>query len=112
MSAPRLVRYKRPGHLIVADRCEWWMHGHVGRYCVSGVGEYRSEPGAPIQEIGHQRFYEVLVFDHEAEDDRWVELDGLFANDRAEAERAFRDAVAAVKKWPQTGVRPLRLEPR
>lgn len=61
--------FGRPGHYICSARCIFHMHTHVGRYCVSTVGEFHEhhrDPG-PV-EIGDGRLYETMVFALDAND--------------------------------------------
>lgn len=52
------------GHFCASARCRFRMHTHVGRYCVSTVGDYHpagNEDGEP-ETIGVGRLYETMVF--------------------------------------------------
>lgn len=66
----------RPGHFCAAHHCRWWRHDHVGRYCVSSVGEYYPpSAGGSIDEVGHGRLYETMVFDRARRGGRrWSEV--------------------------------------
>jgi hypothetical protein len=91
------VEVEGPGHFIGADRCRFVRHHHIGRYCVSTVGNYRPShsPDAPA-EVGHGRTHETYVFDLERPDDagRWTEARAFVANSDAEAEEAHRQGLA------------------
>lgn len=61
MSARRYLG--TPGHLIVADRCRFHIHTHIGRYCISTVGEFYEKPDSMhMTAIGHGRHYETMAF--------------------------------------------------
>lgn len=89
--------YQRPGHFICADRCKFFRHTHVGRYCVSTVGDMHLTPDGPREEIGWRRFFETMVFDLKARGGvRWREKDASSYNDAHAAELGHE---AMVKKW-------------
>lgn len=51
------------------------MHTHVGRYCISSVGDYwTSGAREPMGGEGEGEWYETMVFDLQSES-RWVEID-------------------------------------
>lgn len=57
------------GHFIGAPDCLFHLSTTIGKYIVSTVGNYRPYRNArgineigKIQEIGHKRFYETMVF--------------------------------------------------
>ncbi len=58
-----------PGHFICAEKCYFRMHTHIGKYCISTVGEmypdsHRSpRPQAEPETIGSGRLYETMVFE-------------------------------------------------
>ncbi len=81
----------------MARKCQWHLHAHVGRYCVSGVGEYRNGDG-PLETVGCDRLYEVMVFDVRRRKARWVELAMFPANSRDSAVVAFERALAWASK--------------
>lgn len=84
-----------PGHFIAAQHCSFIRHTHVGRYCVSTVGEYRvgGKPENPIESIGYGRLYETMVFplDKNDQTQSWESLDFLGYNDDLDAERGHRE---------------------
>lgn len=71
-----IVKINAKGHLIIADDCQWYLHHHVGNYCVSSIGDYRPDgvslelaktytpwsigPNSMIQ-IGMDRWFETRV---------------------------------------------------
>jgi hypothetical protein len=58
--------FGQAGHLCVANWCRFHMHTHVGRYCVSTVGDWHlpqaSEKESEPRDIGYGRLYETMVF--------------------------------------------------
>jgi len=62
------------GHFIHADRCVFHLHTHIGRWCISTVGEYFPNPDDEMQMVDSDHFYETMVFDTQAPD-RWMEID-------------------------------------
>jgi hypothetical protein len=68
------------GHFICASRCNFRMHTHVGKFCVSTVGDFRQErDDVEPTKIGHDRLYETMVFDTSrygdgSDDGRWSEV--------------------------------------
>lgn len=79
-----------PGHFIGAPKCRFHLHTHVGRYCVSSVGDYWPRDAVGAVEIGAGRLYETMVFDLEADEGRWIEIDADGYNDSAQAEMGHR----------------------
>ncbi len=77
------------GHLIVSRRCQFHLHTHVGRRCISTVGEWHpKDPYDPeIEEVGAGRLYETMVFDLDGGENRWTEIGFEGYNDEQEAER-------------------------
>lgn len=81
--------FGQAGHFIAANSCRFHLHTHVGRYCVSTVGDYhpsmmrgRGDTEEP-NTIGLNRFYETMVF--EIRDDgetNGQEIDFVGYNDR------------------------------
>lgn len=104
----RRIECEEPGHHICGDRCAFIRHTHVGRWCISTVGEQRSltNPGA-FEEIGSGRLYETMVFDltrsegelpgrrNEVDSDTYNDCDAATAGHEALVERwAGRSEVA------------------
>lgn len=81
MRATRIVEKKGAGHFIASDRCRFTQHHHVGRYCISTVGDYCPRPGERSP-MGYMwtgdamapAWYETMVFDLRAKTARWREL--------------------------------------
>jgi hypothetical protein len=63
-----------PGHFIGAPDCKFYRHTHVGKWCISTVGDYRPR-GGPRQAIGLGRTYETMVFNMRSRSKRWQEQD-------------------------------------
>lgn len=87
------VPIEGPGHFICADRCRFIRHHHVGRYCVSTVGDYRPDhsPDAPYA-IGFGRTHETFVFDLEGVN-RWLEVQAFAAQSDEEAEATHTQGI-------------------
>lgn len=99
------VWFGQAGHHVASDSCLFHLHTHVGRWCISTVGEYyprsKSVKGAAVGEpvqIGSGRLYETMVFplgaDGEVTD--WSGEAGCGYNDRAEANEGH---VAMCRKY-------------
>lgn len=57
------VWYGRPAHFISARWCNFRLATLVGKYIVSSVGDYRKDEYFAVQSvIGHERYYETMVF--------------------------------------------------
>lgn len=56
----------RAGHFCAANRCLHHLHTHVGKFCISTVGDFRPDmKGSDIgkmEAIGYNRYYETFVF--------------------------------------------------
>ncbi len=92
--------FGRAGHLIVADRCRFHLHTHVGPVCVSTVGEYFPLPDGPMDEIGVDRLYETMVF-RLGDDDApssWESIDFGGYNDLRGAEAGH---LAMCRRWAE-----------
>lgn len=57
------------GHFILADRCRWRLHTHVGRYYISSLGNLRDQAGDGPHRLdgagtgkGPEMLYETMVF--------------------------------------------------
>ena len=57
------------GHFIGAHDCLFHLHTHVGRFCVSTVGNYwpkgerLNQQDSPVfEEIGYNRYFDTMVF--------------------------------------------------
>lgn len=108
-SGLQVTEHDRPGHFICADRCRWFRHHHVGRWCVSSVGEYDRDGDGTHHAIGGRgpgeppQLYETMVFqldeDYETED--WSERDSDRYATRAEAEAGHKAMIAKVQGWEQ-----------
>lgn len=56
--------FGQAGHFVAANRCRFHLHTHVGKWCVSTVGDwFESDPHGPPKEIGVDRLYETMVFE-------------------------------------------------
>lgn len=73
MTASEWVWFGQAGHFIAANWCRFHLHTHVGKYCVSTVGDYHPPtmdhgrlvvPASdwPMETIGWQRSFETMVF--------------------------------------------------
>ena len=63
MTASEWTWFGYPGHFILADRCRFHMHTHVGDFCVSTVGDLRDRRDSEKQdEVGFGRLFETKVF--------------------------------------------------
>lgn len=56
-------------HFVLADRCRWRLHTHVGRHCISSLGNLRDQAGDGPQRLdgagtgkGPEMLYETMVF--------------------------------------------------
>lgn len=78
MNSP-VVKINERGHFIGSASCRWFLHHHVGEYCVSTIGDYhphtreygvvaptkKPQPlGIDFDERGHviDKFYETMIF--------------------------------------------------
>lgn len=89
----------RPGHFIGARNCLFRLHTHVGRWCVSTVGEYMPNGTEQPRTIGVDRFFETMVFRCDAkgiEPESWEEIDFAPYNDRDAAEAGH---IAMCERW-------------
>ncbi len=82
------------GHFIGASSCRFHIHTHVGRFCVSSVGDYYPRDSVKPEPIGHERFYETFVFKLDADDgiEDYTEVDANGYND-PEAANAGHEAM-------------------
>lgn len=56
--------FGQAGHFCAANQCRFHLHTHIGKYCVSTVGDYYPR-GSSIDgpdTIGLDRLYETMVF--------------------------------------------------
>lgn len=82
--------FGRAGHFISAHRCRFHLHTHVGRFCISTVGDlYYDRDQKEPSEIGSGYLYETMVFDHTRAEDagRWEQIAIWSCNDSDEADR-------------------------
>jgi len=89
------------GHFCDANRCRFHLHTHIGRYCISTIGDYYpldARDGAP-KEIGAGRLYETIVFDLLSRRRRWcgIASDAYRTRGRANAGHASFVAFFAKK---------------
>lgn len=104
--------FGHPGHFCAAEWCLFHLHTHVGKWCVSTVGDYWPPPldGEKKQqrEIGHGRTFETMVFELNAEGEPhdWRELDFNAYDDRDAANaghiekcKLWETIVEAPKRW-------------
>ncbi len=88
------------GHFCCARDCLFHLHTHVGKYCVSTVGEYH--PGhdreGPKQTIGLDRYFETMVFEltpgGEIKSHNELEMEGY-----NEPEDAMKGHMKMCRKW-------------
>lgn len=58
------IEIDRPGHLIVADQCRFFLHTRVGKWRISTIGDWRPEHADGERwDIGLDRAYETMVFE-------------------------------------------------
>jgi hypothetical protein len=86
------------GHFIGAPSCRFHLHTHVGKFCVSTVGDYypRGRSGSQEPErIGLDRLYETMVFDLDDNDDiaSYTELTCRGYNDAEDADKGHEEVV-------------------
>ena len=87
--------FGRAGHLIVSDSCRFHLHTHVGKFCVSTVGDYRvNRDDARMTEVGYKRMYETMVFNTKSKAARWQELEMAGYGNEAAAEKGHEEMVA------------------
>ncbi len=87
--------FGRAGHFICADYCRFHLHTHVGKFCISTVGDYRvNRDDVKMTEIGYKRIYETMVFDTKSRKSRWTELDMAGYGNEAAAEKGHEAMVA------------------
>lgn len=80
------------GHFCGAHKCLHHLHTHVGKFCISTVGDYRPDmKGGDLGErmdIGYERAFETFVFDLLPSGGiDLTEIDTLPANDSKTAEK-------------------------
>lgn len=66
--------FGQPGHFCAAHRCMFHLHTHVGRWCVSTVGEYR--PSANHDEDFTEQPHDMGAFPGMKYETMVFELDG------------------------------------
>jgi hypothetical protein len=84
----------RAGHVIVSRDCQFHIHTHIGKWCISTVGEYypRSIPSdGPPEPIGSGRVYETMVFNLRSRENRWANVDFAGYNDMRKAEEGHEE---------------------
>lgn len=83
--------FGQPGHFIAANYCRFHLHTHVGRFCVSTVGDYHPpklraprEREEQMEQVGLDRFFETMVFALGDNDSpvSWSNIDFDAYNDR------------------------------
>jgi hypothetical protein len=73
------------------------MHTHVGKFCVSTVGDFRQDPeDQEPTKIGHDRLYETMVFDTGRAVGRWEDVEMRAYLTEEEAQRGH---VAACERF-------------
>lgn len=84
--------FGQAGHFIGAASCLFHLHTHIGKYCVSTIGEYhpRSAGHRGMEEpteIGCDRIYETMVFElgEDGKPESWSEIDMHGYSERSEA---------------------------
>ena len=90
-----VIQIDSPGHFCCADRCEFFLHHHVGQYCISTVGEFRETPDGIIVNVSLFHKYETMVFDLTS-DARWYNIDCEYSDTR---EQAFAVHDAMIEKY-------------
>ncbi len=100
------VDYHGPGHFCGAASCRFWVHSHIGPYCVSTIGEYYpyGNETKPESLGGSGYAYETLVFDMTSAS-RWTELAGQryeTAEEAREGHDKYMDVFAA--RFKDSGV--------
>lgn len=105
MSVER-VEVEGPGHFIGGEDCRFVRHTHVGKWCISTVGDYC--PRGVQTTIGWKRTHETMVFDTTSEDERWQEKDFAAYNADSEAAAGHEAMVEKYLAQPST---PDREEP-
>lgn len=91
------VDLDRPGHLIVADQCRFWLHTRVGRWRISTIGDWRPPHlEGEREDIGWQRAFETMVFElgEDGEPVDWNERDSAGYDNEGDA-RAGHEAMVA-----------------
>jgi hypothetical protein len=81
------IQFGAPGHFIAADSCRYHLHTHIGKWCVSTVGEYFPAKGEKMETVGLSRFYETMVFNTKSRRSRWQEVDFGAYQTRAQADK-------------------------
>lgn len=79
--------FGQPGHFCGAFNCHWHLHTHVGKFCVSSVGEWVTKTGDRPKSFssGKEDFYEAMVFPIVKGESTFVELEREFSQDRDQA---------------------------
>lgn len=62
MTPDKWTWFGQAGHFCAADKCRFHLHTHVGKYCVSTVGEYFPGEATEPEQLGLDRLYETMVF--------------------------------------------------
>lgn len=71
----QIVKINFKGHFILDEFCHWYLHHHVGKYCVSSIGDFREEESLKLAkkytpwsigpnnmlQLGMDRWFETLV---------------------------------------------------
>ena len=78
-TAPIVREFGMAGHFCAAHHCRYHRHTHVGRFCISTVGDYHPPlpsgmPTEKPQQVGSGRFFETMVFDLKKRRHRWHSL--------------------------------------
>lgn len=91
------IYFGQAGHHILARRCAYHLHTHVGRYCISTVGEFFHDwTSRKPDAVGHERLYETKVFvlGSDGEPDYANDLDFAAYNERQDAHDGHEAIVA------------------
>lgn len=98
--------YGFPGHYICASRCQYHLTTAInGKYLVSTVGRFVVDPlrdPERIEEVGHGRKYETMVFEMDGEDENGDPKrgrDSIDMNPYDESVDAERGHYAMCEKW-------------
>jgi hypothetical protein len=83
------------GHFVASSQCRFHLHTHVGRFCVSSVGDYYPRGATDPERIGCDRFYETFVFELGDDDEiaSYTEIDASDGYDDADAANAGHEAM-------------------
>lgn len=97
--------FGQPGHFICADRCVFHLHTHVGKYCISTVGEYfplglpAREGTKPEPTGASKHLYETMVFELDEKKESIVNYSELDARRWMTRDEANNGHLDMCKKW-------------